>query len=48
MSVPFTARMMGQLRQLPVRIAAMPQKAAPPAPEALTGEQYRDAFLLID
>jgi hypothetical protein len=46
-SVPFM-RMMGQLRQLPVRIAAIPQKAAPPAPEALTGEQYRDAFLLID
>lgn len=46
-SVPFM-RMMGQLRQLPVRIAAIPRKAAPPAPEALTGEQYRDAFLLID
>ena len=46
-SVPFM-RMMGQLRQLPVRIAAIPQKAAPPASEALTGEQYRDAFLLID
>jgi hypothetical protein len=46
-SVPFM-RMMGQLRQLPVRIAAIPQKAAPPAPEALTGEQYRDAFLILD
>jgi hypothetical protein len=46
-SVPFM-RLMGQLRQLPVRIAAIPQKAAPPAPEALTGEQYRDAFLILD
>ena len=45
-SVPFM-RLMGQLRQLPVRIAAIPRKAAPPAPGALTGEQYRDAFLVI-
>lgn len=41
-------RLMGQLRQLPVRIAAIPRMAAPPAPEALAREQYRDAFLLID
>jgi hypothetical protein len=45
-SVPFM-RLMGQLRELPVRIAAIPRKAAPPAPGALTGEQYRDAFLAI-
>ena len=40
-------RLMGQLRELPARIAAIPRKSAPPAPEALTSEQYRDAFLLI-
>lgn len=45
-SVPFM-RLMGQLRELPVRIAAIPRKAAPPTPGALTGEQYRDAFLVI-
>jgi hypothetical protein len=45
-SVPFM-RLMGQLRELPTRIAAIPRKATPPGPEALTSEQYRDAFLLI-
>jgi hypothetical protein len=45
-SVPFM-RLMGQLRELPARIAAIPRKAAPAAPGALTGEQYQDAFLLI-
>lgn len=44
--IPFM-RLMGQLRELPARIAAIPRKSAPPAPEALTSEQYRDAFLLI-
>ena len=45
--MPFM-RLMGQLRELPARIAAMPRKPTPPVPEALTGEQYRQAFLLID
>ena len=44
-TVPFI-RLMGQLRELPARIAAIPRKAAP-SPETLDSEQYRDAFLLI-
>ena len=44
--VPFM-RLMGRLRELSARIAMLPRKATPPAPEALAGEEYRDAFLLI-
>jgi hypothetical protein len=40
-------RLMVQLRDLPARVGAMPRKATLPAPEALTSEQYRQAFLLI-
>jgi hypothetical protein len=45
-TVPFM-RLMAGLRDLPARIAAIPRKETPPAPEALTSEQYRQAFLLI-
>jgi hypothetical protein len=46
-SVPFM-QLMGRLRDLPARLARRPGRAVPPAPETLTGEQYRQAFLLID
>jgi hypothetical protein len=46
-TVPFM-RLMVQLRGLPARIGARSVRAARPAPEALSAEQYRQAFLLLD
>jgi hypothetical protein len=46
-TVPFM-QLMVRLRDLPARLGRRPRRAAPPAPEALISEQYRQAFLLID
>jgi hypothetical protein len=46
-TVPFM-QLMVRLRDLPARLGRRPRRAVPPAPEALTSEQYRQAFLLID
>jgi hypothetical protein len=41
-------QLMSRLRDLPARLKRHSGEATPPAPDALTGEQYRQAFLLID
>jgi hypothetical protein len=46
-SVPFM-QLMVRLRDLPARLARRPRRSVPPAPEEITSEQYRQAFLLID
>lgn len=46
-TVPFM-QMMIRLRDLPARLRLGPRRAIPPAHQALTSEQYRQAFLLID
>jgi hypothetical protein len=45
-TVPFM-QLMVRLRDLPARLGRRPRRAVRPAPEALTSQQYRDAFLLI-
>ena len=37
-----------RLRDLPARLGRRPRRVIPPAPEALTSEQYRQAFLPVD
>ncbi len=46
-TVPFM-QLMVRLRDLPARLGRAPRRAIQPASEALTSEQYRQAFLLID
>lgn len=46
-TVPFM-RLMAAVRELPARIWARPREAAPSASEALSAEQYRQAFLVLD
>ena len=46
-TVPFM-QLMVRLRDLLARLGRRPPQAIPPAPEALTSEQYRQAFLLMD
>lgn len=41
-------QLMVRLRDLLARLGRRPPQAIPPAPEALTSEQYRQAFLLMD
>ena len=41
-------QLMSRLRDLPAQLRRRSRSATPPAPEALTGEQYRQAFVLID
>ena len=41
-------QLMVRFRDLPARLGRRPRQAIAPAPEALTSEQYREAFLLID
>jgi hypothetical protein len=45
-TVPFM-QLTVRLRDLPARLGRRPRRAVRPAPEPLTSEQYRDAFLLI-
>jgi hypothetical protein len=46
-TVPFM-QLMVRLRDLPARLGRAPRRAIQPVSEALTSEQYRQAFLLID
>jgi hypothetical protein len=46
-TVPFM-QLMVRLRELPARLGRPSRRAVPPAAEALTSEQYQQAFLLID
>jgi hypothetical protein len=46
-TVPFM-QLMVRLRDLPARLGRAPRRAIEPASQALTSEQYRQAFLLID
>jgi hypothetical protein len=46
-TVPFM-QLMVRLRGLPARLGRAPRRAIEPASQALTSEQYRQAFLLID
>lgn len=46
-SVPFMP-LMARLRELPARLGRRTGQAGAPAAEALSSEQYRQAFLLID
>lgn len=46
-TVPFM-QLMVRLRDLPARLRRRSPGAVPPAAEALTSDQYRQAFLLID
>jgi len=46
-TVPFM-QLMVRLRDLPARLGQAPHRAIQPVSEALTSEQYRQAFLLID
>jgi hypothetical protein len=45
-TVPFM-QLMVRLRDLPARLGRRPRRAIPPAAEALTSEQYRQAFLPV-